>query len=225
MSSPVADLQEHAIKIITTLRTATKGMAQPAITQIVNQYGRDPFLVLISCLLSLRTKDTVSLPAAHRLFQFAKNPKTILRLSIKKIETLIYPVAFYRMRAKQFHQISNYLLEQFDGKVPDTEKDLLSIKGVGRKTMNLVLAEGFLKPAICVDTHVHRISNRLGLVKTKTREETEAALKTLLPQKYWSEYNKLMVMWGQNICVPVSPFCSKCVVFDLCERRGVNKSR
>ncbi len=225
MSSPVADLQEHAIKIITTLRTATKGMAQPAITQIVNQYGRDPFLVLISCLLSLRTKDTVSLPAANRLFQFAKNPKTILRLPIKKIETLIYPVAFYRMRAKQFHQVSTYLLERFDGKVPDTEKDLLSIKGVGRKTMNLVLAEGFLKPAICVDTHVHRISNRLGLVKTKTPEETEAALKKLLPQKYWSEYNKLMVMWGQNICVPVSPFCSKCVVFDLCERRGVNKSR
>ncbi len=219
------DLQKRAIKIIYTLREATKGVVDPAVTQIVKQYGRDPFLVLVSCLLSLRTKDTVSLPASHRLFHVVKTPEEFLTISTKQIERIIYPVGFYRKKAKQLQAISKDLIVRYDGQVPHSESDLLSINGVGRKTMNLVRGEGFNIPAICVDTHVHRISNRLGLVKTKKPDETERELKRVLPQKYWTEYNRLMVMWGQNICVPISPFCSKCAIFDLCPKIGVKRSR
>ncbi len=200
-------------------------MVEPAAATIVKQYGRNPFFVLISCILSLRTKDTVSLPASQRLFEVAKTPKSMLSLPLAQIEKLIYPSGFYRQKAKQILQICHDLLEKYDGKVPSTEQELLTFKGVGRKTANLVLGEGFGIPAICVDTHVHRISNRLGLVKTKTPEETERALQKLLPKKYWVEYNTLLVIWGQNICVPISPFCSKCPIFDLCERVGVTRSR
>ena len=200
-------------------------MVDPAVTQIVKEYGRDPFLVLVSCLLSLRTKDTVSFPASQKLFQLAKNPQQLLKIPSSQLETIIYPVGFYRQKAKQLHEMSRQLIEQFDGKVPQTEQELLSLKGVGRKTANLVLGEGFGIPAICVDTHVHRISNRLGLVKTKTPEETEVALKELLPKRYWIAYNRLLVMWGQNVCVPISPFCSRCAIYDLCQRVGVKKHR
>ena len=219
------DLQKRAIKIIYILREATKDMVDPAVTQIVKQYGRDPFLVFVSCLLSLRTKDTVSLPASHRLFRVARTPEELLTISTKQIERIIYSVGFYRKKAKQLHAISKDLIVRYDGQVPHSESDLLSINGVGRKTMNLVRGEGFNIPAICVDTHVHRISNRLGLVKTKNPDETERALKRVLPQKYWIEYNRLMVMWGQNICVPVSPFVSKCAISHLCSKIGVKRSR
>lgn len=221
----LAERQQRAVKIIQVLRKATKGMVQPAITQIVNEFGRDPYLVLISCLLSLRTKDTVSLPASRRLFQFARTPQEMLKVPQAKIAEIIYPTGFYRQKAKLAHTISADLIERFGGKVPGSEADLLSLKGVGHKTANLVLGEGFGIPAICVDTHVHRISNRLGLVKSKNPQETEQQLKEVLPKKYWVEYNHLMVMWGQNICVPISPFCSRCAIFDLCERNGVKKSR
>lgn len=221
----LAERQQRAVKIIKVLRTATKSMVQPAATQIVNEFGRDPYLVLISCLLSLRTRDTVSLPASRRLFQFARTPQEMLKLTQKQIEQIIYPTGFYRQKAKLVHTISADLIERFAGKVPHTEADLLSLKGVGRKTANLVLGEGFGIPAICVDTHVHRISNRLGLVKSKDPVDTERQLKEVLPEKYWIEYNHLIVMWGQNICVPISPFCSKCAIFDYCERNGVKKSR
>ncbi len=217
--------KERAIEIIDMLREATKKMVEPAVTQIIVEYGRDPFLVLISCLLSLRTKDTVSLPASQRLFAIAKSPQKILNISVERLKKIIYPVAFYRKRAQQLHVVCQDLIERFDTRVPSSAEDLLSIKGVGRKTMNLVRGEGFGIPAICVDTHVHRISNRLGLVVTKTPQETEMALRKLLPQKYWTEYNRLLVMWGQNICVPVSPFCSRCAVADLCQKVGVKKSR
>ncbi len=200
-------------------------MVQPAVTQIIDEWGQDPFLILVSCLLSLRTKDTVSLPASKRLFQFAKTPKQIIQLPISTIEQIIYPVGFYRKKSKLLHEISNDILERFSGKVPDTQEALLSLKGIGRKTMNLVLGEGFGVPAICVDTHVHRISNRLGLVKTKTPHETEEALKQLLPKKYWIEYNRLMVMWGQNICAPIAPFVSKCALAHLCPKIGVKRMR
>ena len=219
------DRKKRAIEIVHTLREATKEMVEPAITQIIVEYGRDPFLVLISCLLSLRTKDTVSLPASRRLFTIAKNPQQILNVSLERLEKIIYPVAFYRKRAQQLHTVCQDLIERFDVRVPSSEEDLLSIKGVGRKTMNLVRGEGFGIPAICVDTHVHRISNRLGLVVTKTPQETEMALRKLLPQKYWTEYNRLLVMWGQNICVPVSPFCSRCTIAHLCQKIEVKKSR
>jgi endonuclease-3 len=221
----LAERKQRAVKIIQVLRKATKGMALPAITQIVNEFGRDPYLILISCLLSLRTKDTVSLPASRRLFHYARTPQEMLRVPQEKIAELIYPTGFYRQKAKLAHTISADLIERFGSKVPSTEADLLSLKGVGHKTANLVLGEGFGVPAICVDTHVHRISNRLGLVKSNTPWETEQQLKEVLPKKYWVEYNHLMVMWGQNICVPISPFCSKCAIFDCCERNGVKKSR
>ncbi|MGB8367630.1 MAG: endonuclease III [Candidatus Babeliales bacterium] len=217
--------KKRLIEIIHMLHRATKGMTEPAVTQIINKYGQDPFLVFISCLLSLRTKDTVSLPASYRLFSVAQTPQELLQISVNHLEKIIYPVAFYRKRAEQLHIVCKDLIERFDGKVPSDEKDLLFFKGVGRKTMNLVRGEGFGIPAICVDTHVHRISNRLGLVTTKTPHETEIALQELLPKKYWIEYNRLLVMWGQNICVPISPFCSRCAIANLCEKVNVKKSR
>ena len=200
-------------------------MEQPASSVIVEKYGRNPYLVLISCLLSLRTKDTVSLPASIRLFEHAKTPQEMLKVPIPKIEKLIYPTGFYHRKAALLHEVSQDLINRFKGKVPADLDQLLSIKGVGRKTANLVLGVAFQIPAICVDTHVHKVSNRLGLVKTKTTEETEFELKKILPSEYWIEYNHLMVQWGQNICVPVSPFCSKCAISDLCPRVGVTKHR
>ncbi len=219
------DSTRRAIKIIEILRKATQGMTVPASDTVVERYGRDPFLILISCLLSLRTKDTVSLPASLRLFERATTPQEILNLSLDEIEKIIYPCVFYRNKAKSVQYVSRQILDAFAGKVPDTRENLLSLKGVGPKTAALVLAQGFGIPAICVDTHVHRISNRLGLVNTKSPEETEEALMRVLPQEFWREYNQLLVVWGQNICVPISPFCSKCPLYDLCERKGVTKSR
>lgn len=215
----------RAEKVIETLRRATKNMVKPACTQIIDQFGRDPFLVLISCLLSLRTKDTVSLPASIRLFKYAKTPTEMLLLPAPQIAEIIYPVGFYRRKAVNIHEVCNTLLDQFGGKVPSSEQELLTIKGVGRKTANLVLGEGFGIPSLCVDTHVHRISNRLGFVATTTPEETELALQRLLPKEYWVEYNRLLVMWGQNICVPISPFCSRCPISDLCPKVGVTQRR
>lgn len=194
-------------------------------TSIILLFGRDPFLVLISCLLSLRTKDTVTLPVSIQLFKRVQSPEELLSLSDQEIEQLIYPVGFYRRKARLLKTVCKDLIDRFGSKVPNTEKELLSIKGVGRKTANLVLGEGFGIPAICVDTHVHRITNRLGLAQTTTPEETENALKKILPKVYWVEFNRLLVIWGQNICVPISPFCSKCALYDLCERKGVKKNR
>ncbi|CAN5133539.1 endonuclease III [soil metagenome] len=219
------DKKERAIRIIQILRKATKGMELPASVNIVNQYGQDPYLVLISCLLSLRTKDTVSFPASQRLFEHAKTPAQMLKVPIKTIEKLIYPTGFYHRKAALLHAVSQDLIDRFKGKVPKTEQELRSINGVGPKTANLVLGVAFDIPAICVDTHVHRVSNRLGLVKTKTVEETEVELKKILPPEYWIEYNHLMVLWGQNICVPISPKCSQCAIVKLCPRVGVTRSR
>jgi endonuclease III len=216
---------ERIESIIKILQKATAGMVEPAADSIVKKYGRDPYLMLISCILSLRTRDTVSLPASLRLFEHAKTPTEMRVVPLTMIQKAIYPVGFYKNKAKTIIEVSNDLITRFGGRVPDTVEELMSLKGVGLKTANLVLAEGFGKPAICVDTHVHRISNRLGLVNTRTPEETEAQLKVVLPQHYWREYNRLLVMWGQNICVPISPLCSVCPVFDLCERRGVERSR
>lgn len=219
------DYTIRAIKIIDILRQKTRGMQEPACTAIIKQFGKDPFLVLISCLLSLRTRDTVSLPASQRLFSQARTPQTIFAIPLQDLEAIIYPVAFYRQRAKNVHEVCRDLLDRFKGSVPSTLQELLSINGVGPKTANLVLAQGFGIPAICVDTHVHRISNRLGLVSTSTPVETERELKKVLPQEYWIEYNQLLVMWGQNICVPISPKCSQCPIAFLCPRIGVTVSR
>ncbi len=200
-------------------------MVPPASDLIVNEYGKDPYLVLIGCLLSLRTKDTVSWPASRRLFSLAKTPQSMLDLSMPVIENAIYPVGFYRRKAHLMHSVSRELIDRFGGKVPQTREELISIAGVGIKTANLVLAIGFDIPAICVDTHVHRISNRLGLVNTKTVEETERELMRVLPRELWVQYAQLMVMWGQNICVPISPFCSRCPISSLCAQVSVTKTR
>ena len=220
-----SDQKNRAIAIIGIMQTATKGMVEPAATTIIRRYGRNPFLVLISCILSLRTKDAVSLAASNRLFAHAQTPQSILLLPTKTIEDLIYPTGFYRQKTKQILALCAILLEKHLGKVPHSEKELMALPGVGPKTTALVLSEGFGIPAICVDTHVHRISNRLRLVDTKTVEATEIALKELLPKAYWSEFNKLMVMWGQNICTPVSPKCSICPLLPLCPQFGVTHHR
>lgn len=211
--------------IIKILQFATQGMVEPAATTIIKEYGRDPFLILISCILSLRTKDAVSLAASQRLFEYARTPQQLLGLPIHTIEKLIYPTGFYRQKTKQILAICAILLEKHKGKVPHTQEELLSLPGVGPKTTALVLSLGFEIPAICVDTHVHRVSNRLGLVKSKTVQETEQQLKELLPEKYWSEFNSLIVMWGQNICVPISPKCSICPLLPLCPQVGVVRHR
>ena len=186
---------------------------------------RDPFRVLIACLLSLRTKDETTRPAAARLFALADTPEAMLRLPAKRIERAIFPVGFYRTKARVVLGVCRDLLERFGGQVPDDIDQLLTLKGVGRKTANLVVTQGFNKPGICVDIHVHRISNRLGYVKTKNPTETEAALRKQLPRRYWIGYNELLVSFGQNICHPVSPRCSGCPVRPRCARVGVTRSR
>jgi len=210
--------------IIHTLRAAVPEMKVPIVTEI-SQRRRDPFEVLISTILSLRTKDEVTREASRRLFEKARTPEGILRLSEAEIATLIFPVGFYKTKAKTLRQVSSDLIDHYQGRVPDDLDELLKLKGVGRKTANLVITLGYGKPGICVDTHVHRISNRLGYVSTRTPEQTEMALREKLPAQYWIEYNDLLVTWGQNICKPISPLCSKCAIYDCCERVGVTKHR
>ena len=215
----------RVIKIINLLREATAGMIQPASLSIVEQYGRDPYLILVSCILSLRTRDTASLPASLRLFQYVKTPEEMIAIPLARLEKLIYPVGFYRNKSKQLKIMSRELIERFKARVPQTQEELLSLTGVGLKTANLVLGIAFEIPALCVDTHVHKVSNRLGLVNTKTPDQTEAALQKIIPKEYWIEYTKLMVTWGQNICVPISPFCSQCVLAPICPKVGVTRRR
>ncbi|MCL4229233.1 endonuclease III [Candidatus Dependentiae bacterium] len=216
---------DRAIKIIAILRQASKNMVKPATVSLIERYGRNPYLILVGCLLSLRTKDSVSLPAALRLFEHAITPRLMVSLPLNTIMELIYPVGFYRKKATLLHTISQKLIQNFGGNVPHTKEELLSLPGVGQKTANLVLSQGFNIPAICVDTHVHRIANRLGLVQSTRPQETEEQLKKILPQEYWSEFNTLLVMWGQNICTPRSPHCSTCPIFSLCPKKGVTHSR
>jgi endonuclease-3 len=217
--------QQRAVVIIQKLREATKNMVQPAAQLVVGEYGRDPYLVLVSCILSLRTKDNVSWPASRRLFAYAKTPSQMLALSAQVIQKLIYPCGFYRQKAATILSLSADLIERFDGIVPSDFDQLMSIKGVGPKTANLVRGKGFGIPALCVDVHVHRISNRLGLIATTTVAETLQALQEVIPQEYWIEYNELIVMWGQNICVPISPRCSICPIRPWCDQVGVTRSR
>jgi len=192
---------------------------------IISQRDGDPFKVLISCILSLRTKDTTTGPAALRLFSLADTPKKMLQLDLKMIEQSIYPVGFYRNKAAQIMDICQQLTEKYDGYVPESIEELLEFKGVGRKTANLVVTLGFGRPGICVDTHVHRICNRWGYITTKTPDETEARLREILPGRYWLRINDLLVTFGQNLCRPVSPFCSKCPVYGFCQRNNVIKNR
>jgi endonuclease-3 len=196
----------------------------PAIT-ILSQRDKDPFKVLISCILSLRTQDKTTAGASDRLFAIADNPEKMVALSIEMVERAIYPVGFYRNKSAQILGICRILIEYYHGSVPDEIDELLKLKGVGRKTANLVVTLGFGKPGICVDTHVHRICNRWGYVNSKSPDETERALRNKLPTKYWLIINDLLVTFGQNHCHPVSPRCSNCLLANLCDRIGVNKWR
>jgi endonuclease III len=186
---------------------------------------RDPFVILISTLLSLRTKDEVTAVATEKLFVLAATPQEMLQIPLEKIAKTIYPVGFYHVKASTIHHVCRDLVERFSSKVPDNLDDLLSIKGIGRKTANLVIALAYGRDAICVDIHVHRISNRLGYVKTKTPEKTEYALREKLPRRNWIIYNTIMVAFGRKTCKPVSPLCSRCPVFKYCDRVGVSVSR
>ena len=196
---------------IRTLRRLSPTWRATALAEVAAQW-RDPLRVLIACLLSLRTKDETTGPAAARLFALADTPEAMRRLSPRAIERAIYPVGFYRTKARVLRDVSRDLIARYGGSVPDDIDALLTLKGVGRKTANLVVTQGFNKPGICVDVHVHRISNRWGYVRTKTPEETEMALRRRLPRRYWIGYNDLLVSFGQNICLPVSPHCSRCPI-------------
>jgi len=210
--------------VVRTLKRAVRAWSPPAVAQV--QADRpDPFRVLISCLLSLRTKDAVTEAASRRLFALADTPAAILALPRRAIERAIYPVCFYRVKARTLHGVCRDLLARFGGRVPDTLEELLTLKGVGRKTANLVVTVGYNKAGICVDTHVHRISNRWGYVRTRTPDETERALRAILPHRHWIAFNDLLVPFGQNCCKPISPLCSRCPVEVHCAKVGVTRHR
>ena len=192
---------------------------------VVHHYRETPFTVLISCLLSLRTQDKTTDAASARLFKLAKTPSSMRQLSVEDIEKAIYPVGFYRTKARQISEISQQLEEKYAGHVPNIMEELLALPGVGRKTANLVRTLGHDLPGICVDIHVHRILNRWGYVQTKTPDETEMRLRDLLPKRYWKPLNGWIVSFGQKICQPVSPFCSRCSLLDICLRLSVKHSR
>jgi len=197
----------------------------PSVTTVAETYSRDPWSVLVSTILSLRTKDEVTLAASKRLLEKTPTPADLNSKKQETIEKLIYPVGFYRNKAASLKKIAKILLNQYNGKVPADMEELLALPGVGRKTANLVLSEAFDIDALCVDIHVHRISNRCGWLESKTPDETEMILREILPIKYWKTINSLLVLYGQNLCRPISPFCSKCAMSKQCMRKGVEKSR
>jgi len=211
------------LKTLGLIEKQIKAFQEPAVTEV--SWSRNPYLVLVSCMLSLRTKDETTREASRRLFKLADTPYQMIKLSPSHLQKLIYPVGFYRNKAKAILETSRSIIKEYRGKVPDTAEGLLNLKGVGRKTANLVLGLGYGIPAICVDTHVHGISNRLGWVKTKEPHQTEEALQKIIPKKHWIDLNTALVTFGQNICVPVSPRCSICYVRSLCKRVGVTRSR
>ena len=211
-------------KIIKILKKSTNQWKVPIVTRVAED-GRDPFKVLISCILSLRTKDETTAGASHRLFKIADSPAQMLKVKNSTFEKIIYPVGFYRTKTKNIKSICRTLVDKYKSRVPDEIDELLKFKGVGRKTANLVVTLAYNKPGICVDTHVHRISNRLGYIKATTPEKTEFALRKKLPQKHWIIYNDLLVTFGQNLCKPISPFCSICPIYNHCDRVEVPKNR
>jgi endonuclease-3 len=194
-------------------------------TRFSRTHGPDPFRILIGCIISLRTKDEVTYPATERLFARISTPAELLRLRRATIEKLIYPAGFYRTKAERFREISRMLIDRYDGQVPDSIDELLTLPGVGRKTANLVVTLGFGKPGICVDIHVHRITNRLGWVCTRTPDDTETALRKTLPRRHWIPINEILVRHGQQVCKPISPICSDCPVSEDCRRIDVGRSR
>jgi len=210
--------------IVRALREHLRSSRLPSVSQIARE-DRSPFRVLISTMISLRTRDEVTHAASARLFAEADTPRAVGALPVERVEELIYPAGFYRTKARNILEVCRILVEQTDGKVPPDIERLTALPGVGRKTANLVLGLGFGTPAICVDTHVHRISNRCGWVATRTPDETEAELASILPRKHWIEINELLVAYGQDVCTPASPRCSSCAITDRCRRVGVERSR
>ena len=192
---------------------------------MVGRYKADPFTTLIGCLLSLRTQDATTHRACERLFGLARTPQAMRRLPTRTIEQAIYPVGFYRTKARRLKEVCRVLLERYQGRVPDDLEELLTITGVGRKTANLVVTLAYRKPGICVDTHVHRITNRWGYVATRTPEQTEFALRAILPRRHWIVLNDLLVAFGQHVCHPTSPWCSRCPLASMCAKIGVTRSR
>jgi endonuclease-3 len=216
----------HLDRIFSLLKQQLRAYTQPIVSRKKKEILDTPFITLISCLLSLRTKDEVTEQASRRLLTKYNTPEKIMRLTEKQIETLIYPVGFYKTKAKRIKEISRVLLEKYQGKVPDEFEELLTLKGVGRKTANIVMVYGHKKHGyLPIDTHCHRIPNRLGWIKTNSPENTESALKEFLPLKYWDDFNDLFVTFGQTICVPISPFCSRCSIEQYCKKVGVSTSR
>ncbi len=212
-------------RVVARLRAAMPSWDATALAAVADTTARDPFRILIACLLSLRTRDETTGPAAARLFALADRPTAMLAVPRRAIERAIFPVGFYRTKARVIHAVCRELVARFDGRVPPDLDALLTLPGVGRKTANLVVTFAFALPGICVDTHVHRISNRLGFVRTTTPERTEWALRAKLPRRHWIALNDLLVAFGQNVCHPTSPRCSACPVATLCLRVGVTRSR
>lgn len=213
-------------EIFNRLKETLRNYEQPILNREKRNFPHTPFTTLISCVLSLRTKDEVTALASERLLNTYNTPEKILKLSEAEIAKKIYPVGFYKTKAKRLHEISQALLDNFNGEVPDSLENLLSLKGVGRKTANIVMVYGHHKHGyIPVDTHCHRIPNRLGWIDTHTPYETEQALKELLPENYWDDFNDLFVLFGQTICLPVSPWCSQCPIEVYCEQKNVKTKR
>jgi endonuclease-3 len=200
-------------------------LTNPSVSTIAGHCINKPWAVLVSTIISLRTKDNVTLEASRRLLERAPCPANLLTLKQSVIEGLIYPAGFYRIKSATLKKIAAILISNYQGTVPSTMDALLSLPGVGRKTANLVMIEAFDKPGICVDIHVHRISNRIGWLNTKSPDETETTLREILPRKYWKGLNALLVLYGQNLCRPVSPYCSRCVIDIHCSKTGVARSR
>ncbi len=212
--------KEVAIEILKILKKEYRNWNAPVVS-LVAQHTKDPFKTLICALLSTRTRDETTAKVCEKVLKRIQRPEDILNIPLEELERLIYPVGFYKNKAKQLKEIAKELVEKYNGKVPSKLEELLKLKGVGRKVANLVLSDGFGIPAICVDTHVHRITNRWGIVKTRTPEETEKELMKIYPTDMWKDINKVLVAFGQKICLPVNPKCEECPVLKFCKfRRG-----
>jgi len=209
---------KNVLLIITTLEQSTKNFGPLLIDTVTNEFGKDPYLILVACLLSLRARDAATIHVCKALFSSVKTPEQLLALPVNTLESIIKPIGFFKTKTSTLRSVSNDLVDRFACKVPNTEQELLSIKGVGRKTAMLVLSKAFGHDTICVDVHVHRISNRLGLVKTKTPHETEIALAKIIPKKHWSQINTLLVLWGQHVCRPIGPKCNTCSISQWCAK-------
>jgi endonuclease-3 len=216
----------HIDEIFAALKQELRTSFQPVVSRQKKMIPDTPFVTLISCLLSLRTKDEVTEKASTQLLKLYNTPEQLSTVPLKKIQSLIYPVGFYKTKARRIKDISKTLLKKYNGTVPEEFEELLTLKGVGRKTANIVMVYGHKKHGyLPIDTHCHRVPNRLGWIKTKMPEETEQVLKKILPEKYWDDFNDLFVTFGKTICVPISPFCSRCPLSNYCKKVGVTTSR